>query len=55
MMNFEACYHSSAVMIMEGAISERLKREYIITIDENVALASLVYNDYSKQAKINIY
>lgn len=55
MMNFEACYHSSAVMLMEGAISERLKREYSITIDENVALASLVYNDYAKQAMINIY
>lgn len=55
MMNFETCYHRSAVMLMEGAIGERLKREYNIVIDANIAMASLVYSDYSRQAMKNIF
>lgn len=30
---------------MEGALAERLKREYNVVIDEDVALASLIYNE----------
>ena len=29
---------------MEGAIGERLKKEYGIVFDDNVAMASLVYS-----------
>jgi len=54
-MNFETCYHTSPTILMEGAIGERLKREYNIKIDGPVALADLVYNETAKRAISNIY
>ncbi|NJD04107.1 MAG: homocysteine S-methyltransferase family protein [Ruminiclostridium sp.] len=54
-MNFETCFNTSPVILMEGAVGERLKREYNITFDEKVALAGLVYKDYAKQAMQNIF
>jgi S-methylmethionine-dependent homocysteine/selenocysteine methylase len=49
-MDFESCYNSSPIILMEGALGERLKREYNIPNDEDVALAGHVYNEQSKQA-----
>lgn len=35
---------------MEGALGERLKREFHLSFDENVILSSLVYADEGKNA-----
>ena len=37
-------------LLMEGALGERLKREYHLTFDEHVAMASLVYSDKGRDA-----
>ncbi|KOA19160.1 homocysteine methyltransferase [Clostridium homopropionicum DSM 5847] len=49
-MDFESCYNNSSIIFMEGALGERLKREYHIPFDETVALASHIYNEKSKEA-----
>ena len=49
-MDFELCYKNSSLILMEGALGERLKREYNIPSDEIVALAGHIYNKKSKQA-----
>jgi S-methylmethionine-dependent homocysteine/selenocysteine methylase len=54
-MNFETCFSESPVILMEGAIGERLKREYSIKFDERVAMAGLIYDTYSRQALLNIF
>jgi S-methylmethionine-dependent homocysteine/selenocysteine methylase len=54
-MDFETCFNTFPTILMEGAIGERLKREYNILFDDNVAMAGLVYNDYARQAMLNIY
>ena len=35
---------------MEGALGERLKREFCVTFDEDVAMAGLVYRQRSRSA-----
>lgn len=54
-MDFESCYISSPYILMEGALGERLKREYNIPFDEIVALAGHIYNANSKQALKALY
>jgi S-methylmethionine-dependent homocysteine/selenocysteine methylase len=54
-MDFETCFNTSSVILMEGAIGERLKREYNIVFDDMVALAGLIYNTDSRQAMLNIF
>lgn len=49
-MNFENCYNNSSIILMEGALGERLKREYNIPFDQIIALAGHIYNKESKQA-----
>ncbi len=49
-MNFQTCYHNSSTILMEGALGERLKREYGISFDSNVAMASLIYNKEASKA-----
>ena len=41
-MGFTECIKSGADILMEGALGERLKREYKISFDENIAMAGLV-------------
>lgn len=43
-MNFQDMFHSSKLIMMEGAIGERLKTEFHCLPDSHVALASYVYN-----------
>lgn len=43
-MDFKARLQSGAPILMEGALGERLKREYGLSIDGAVAMASLVYD-----------
>lgn len=54
-MDFETCFNTFPAILMEGAIGERLKREYGLMPDENVALAGHIYNSDSKQAMENIF
>lgn len=54
-MNFESCFNLSTAILMEGALGERLKREFNIIFDDKVAMAGLVYNTNSRQAMYNIF
>lgn len=49
-MDFSTCIRSSSAILMEGALGERLKREYKLTIDEVIAMAGLVYEEKGRQA-----
>ena len=53
-IDFETCFKTSSAILMEGAIGERLKREYNIRFDDHVALAGLIYNDGSRNAMATI-
>lgn len=54
-MDFKTCFDTFPSILMEGAIGERLKREYNIDYNNPVAMASLIYDDASKQAIKNIF
>ncbi|GHU40456.1 homocysteine S-methyltransferase [Clostridia bacterium] len=49
-MTFEQCFNCGKPILMEGALGERLKRDYKLTFDKNVALAGLVYDEEGRQA-----
>lgn len=49
-MTFEECLNSNRKILMEGALGERLKREYHLKFDEAVAIAGLAYNLYGIKA-----
>lgn len=42
-MNFVDCIKTRSSILMEGALGERLKREYQLTFHQQVAMASLIY------------
>ena len=54
-MNFEECYKGTPAILMEGALGERLKREYGICFDADVAMADLVYSRSGREALENIW
>ena len=54
-MDFETCFNTSPAILMEGALGERLKREYGIVFDNRVAMAGLIYNTESRLAMLNIF
>ncbi|WMJ86711.1 homocysteine S-methyltransferase family protein [Anaerocolumna sp. MB42-C2] len=54
-MNFKECFENNKVILMEGAVGERLKNEYNIYPDKQVALAGLIYRDDNKVALKKIY
>ena len=43
-MSFRTCIGNHQTILMEGALGERLKREYGIVFDECVAMAGLIYD-----------
>lgn len=49
-MNIQTCISSNSPIFMEGALGERLKREFNIKIDGTVAMASLVYDVKGRKA-----
>jgi hypothetical protein len=49
-MSFVSCFESNRVILLEGALGERLKREYNLAPDETVALADIIYRDGGKKA-----
>ena len=49
-MEFETCLASHSSVLMEGALGERLKREYGLTINGSVAMADLIYSQQGRVA-----
>lgn len=49
-MSFIDCLENRKSILLEGALGERLKREYHLPFDENVAMASLVYSENGRKA-----
>ena len=49
-MDFKARLQSGAPILMEGALGERLQREFGLSIDGAVATASLVYDARGRAA-----
>lgn len=49
-MNFRDCIKTNKNILMEGALGERLKREYNLKIDEIIAMANLIYSEYGAVA-----
>ena len=49
-MNFSECMKRNSKVLMEGALGERLKREYGLIFDEQVAMAGLVYTQEGRKA-----
>ena len=49
-MTFVECFSQYKNILMEGALGERLKREYHLDFDDNVAMASLVYSQTGRDA-----
>lgn len=54
-MDFQTCFDKSSSILMEGALGERLKREFNIRFDDKVAMAGLVYDYDPRQAMYSIY
>lgn len=50
MGDFASCFAGRGAILMEGALGERLKREYGLNPDESVAWASLVYSERGRDA-----
>ncbi|MDP4094675.1 MAG: homocysteine S-methyltransferase family protein [Bacillota bacterium] len=48
-MSFISCYESNAIILMEGALGERLKREYNLYPDDMVAFANIIYRQGGKE------
>jgi len=45
MTQFEKCFNSSKLILTEGAIVERLKSEYHLTMDQSINHAGLIYTN----------
>ena len=54
-MDFRTCLESNRNVLMEGALGERLKREYDLEFDENIAMASLSYRPEGAAALSNLW
>jgi len=54
-MGFKECFEQNQAILMEGALGERLKREYNLLFDDYVAMASLIYVDRGKIALETIW
>lgn len=54
-MDFQQCLETVDTILMEGALGERLKREYHLTFDEHVAMAALIYTEAGRQALTELW
>ena len=54
-MDFTARLQTGAPLLMEGALGERLKREFGLPIDGVVAMASLVYDARGRAALAQLW
>lgn len=49
-MGFAECFARSPLLLMEGALGERLKREYRLSFDEQIAMAALIESELGCRA-----
>lgn len=49
-MTFEECFETSPILLMEGALGERLRREYHVRFDPAIAMAALVEDPAGRHA-----
>ena len=49
-MSIKNCLLQNQSILMEGALGERLKREYHLAFDDKVAMANLVYTKEGQDA-----
>lgn len=49
-MDIQACIRSSPALLMEGALGERLKREFGLRFHEQIAMAALAYDEQGRAA-----
>ncbi len=54
-MDFLTCYTKKSPFLMEGALGERLKREFKLVFDNEVAMACLIYTDEGKKALAHLW
>jgi len=54
-MLLSECFQANAALLMEGALGERLKREFHLLPDENVAWASLIYQEAGRKALLFLW
>ena len=54
-MDIRDCLKTNKFLLMEGALGERLKREYGLSLDENVAMANLIYDKKGCMALQNLW
>jgi len=54
-MNFEDVFNKDEFILMEGGLGERLKREYNIIGDKDIALAGHIYDENKRQALIELF
>lgn len=50
MNNFTNCFKNNDYILMEGALGERLKREYQLDFDAHVVMGNLVYSQKGRHA-----
>ena len=54
-MSFRDCIKTNRTILMEGALGERLKREYGLSFDENIAMSNLIYTQDGASALSNLW
>ncbi len=54
-MDFASCFHHAPAILMEGALGERLKREFSLGVDPQVAMAGLVYTAQGRKALATLW
>ena len=54
-MDFRKGLRENKYILMEGALGERLKREYGLKIDDTIAMANLIYDEKGAAALVNIW
>lgn len=54
-MSFISCYETNPIILMEGALGERLKREYYLRLNDHVVLADIIYRKGGKEALFEIW
>ena len=54
-MNFRECIEKNEYILMEGALGERLKREFGLYFDEHIAMAGLIYQEEGATALTHLW
>lgn len=54
-MSFLSCYHENPTILMEGALGERLKREYNLPFDNTLGIADIIYRNGGEKALLSLW